>query len=107
MIDGSVVYDRTCLKIRARTLPRPGTNREKGMGVVRPQEEAQNESAYGRWEDRARDLVMSAMAQRNLSYKGLALRLERIGIEESAAQINRKINRKRFSAAFLLACLVR
>ncbi|UQP02852.1 DUF6471 domain-containing protein [Burkholderia multivorans] len=45
------------------------------------------------------------MVQRNLSYKDLARLLEPYGIDESADQINRKINRKRFSAAFLLACL--
>ncbi|CAL8477056.1 protein of unknown function (plasmid) [Caballeronia sp. S22] len=48
---------------------------------------------------------MSAMNERKISYKELALRLERLGIVESAGQLNRKINRKRFSAAFMLACL--
>jgi len=31
--------------------------------------------------------------------------LEPYGIDETPDQINRKVNRKRFSAAFLLACL--
>jgi hypothetical protein len=31
--------------------------------------------------------------------------LEKLGIYESPDQLNRKINRKRFSAAFLIACL--
>ncbi|NWK45972.1 DUF6471 domain-containing protein [Ralstonia pickettii] len=62
-------------------------------------------AAYAEWEDRAKELVLWAMAQRKLTYKELARRLERYGIDESADQINRKVNRKRFSAAFLLACL--
>lgn len=62
-------------------------------------------AAYAEWEDRAKELVLWGMAQRKLTYKELARRLERYGIEESADQINRKVNRKRFSAAFLLACL--
>lgn len=65
----------------------------------------QAEEAYERWEDKAREHIVSTMNQRKLSYKALALRLERLGIAESADQINRKINRKRFSAAFMLACL--
>ena len=50
-------------------------------------------------------LLLNGMRQRKLGYKELARRLERYGIDESADQINRKVNRKRFSAAFLLACL--
>ncbi|WP_244364016.1 DUF6471 domain-containing protein [Burkholderia pseudomallei] len=46
------------------------------------------------------------MYRMRLSYKELARRLEQLGIDETADQINRKVNRKRFSAAFLLACLV-
>ncbi|MDG0027184.1 DUF6471 domain-containing protein [Trinickia sp. Y13] len=45
------------------------------------------------------------MYRRRLTYKELARRLEQYGIDESPDQINRKVNRKRFSAAFLLACL--
>ncbi|WP_232458367.1 DUF6471 domain-containing protein [Burkholderia ubonensis] len=68
-------------------------------------EDHMQEPPYAQWEDRARELVVSTMVQRDLSYKDLARLLESYGIEESADQINRKINRKRFSAAFLLACL--
>ncbi|WP_420211150.1 DUF6471 domain-containing protein [Burkholderia aenigmatica] len=74
------------------------------MGAMSPEDYAQ-ESPYGQWEDRAKELIVSAMVQRDLSYKDLARLLEPHGIEETADQINRKINRKRFSAAFLLACL--
>src|SRR4051794_1584713 len=63
------------------------------------------EDVYEKWEEEAKEIIVSKMVERNLSYKGLALRLERLGIVESADQLNRKINRKRFSAAFMLACL--
>lgn len=63
------------------------------------------ENTYEEWEEEARGLIVSKMIERKLSYKALALRLERLGIVESAGQLNRKINRKRFSAAFMLACL--
>jgi hypothetical protein len=71
----------------------------------RPNTAPQAEEVFEQWEKKARELIVSTMTTRKLSYKGLALRLERLGIVESAGQLNRKINRKRFSAAFMLACL--
>lgn len=63
------------------------------------------EVAYVPWEDRARELLVAEMRKRKVTYKVLARRLEPYGIEETPDQLNRKVNRKRFSAAFLLACL--
>lgn len=63
------------------------------------------EAAYAPWEDRAKDLLVVEMGKRKLGYKELARLLEPYGIDETPDQINRKVNRKRFSAAFLLACL--
>jgi hypothetical protein len=60
---------------------------------------------YGSWEETAKELIAESMYRQQVSYKELARRLERLGIDESADQINRKVNRKKFSAAFLLACL--
>jgi hypothetical protein len=60
---------------------------------------------YGSWEETAKELIVEKMYRRRLTYKELARRLEQYGIDESPDQINRKVNRKRFSAAFLLACL--
>ncbi|MEN8506299.1 MULTISPECIES: DUF6471 domain-containing protein [Paraburkholderia] len=71
----------------------------------RPNTVPETDNVYEEWEDEARNLIVSAMNERKISYKALALRLERLGIVESADQLNRKINRKRFSAAFMLACL--
>ena len=75
------------------------------MGATQRDEKAPEEPPYAQWEERAKDVLLWGMQQRKLGYKDLARRLERYGIEESADQINRKVNRKRFSAAFLLACL--
>jgi hypothetical protein len=71
----------------------------------RPNTAPETDNVYEEWEEEARELIVSKMNERKLSFKELALRLERLGIIESAGQLNRKINRKRFSAAFMLACL--
>jgi len=60
---------------------------------------------YEVWEQTAKELIELEMANRGIRYKDLARMLEELGIEESPEQINRKVNRKRFSAAFLVACL--
>ncbi|AOJ77827.1 MULTISPECIES: DUF6471 domain-containing protein [Burkholderia] len=66
---------------------------------------ASQADSYGSWEETAKELIVEEMSRKRLTYKELARRLEQYGIDESPNQINRKVNRKRFSAAFLLACL--
>lgn len=61
--------------------------------------------AWTTWEERARTTLVDAMKQRRVGYKTLSRELEKFGIYESPGQLNRKVNRKKFSAAFLLACL--
>ncbi len=65
----------------------------------------ENADAWTPWEEEARGLVVQEMARRKIRYKELAYRLEAFGIHENAAQLNRKINRQKFSAALLLACM--
>ena len=60
---------------------------------------------YGEWEEEAKGLIEEEMMRRDIRYKQLSRMLEKLGIYESPDQLNRKINRKRFSAAFLIACL--
>ncbi|AOJ08263.1 DUF6471 domain-containing protein [Burkholderia mayonis] len=60
---------------------------------------------YGQWEEEAKGLIEEEMMRRGIRYKQLSRMLEEMGIDESPDQINRKVNRKRFSAAFLVACL--
>ena len=67
-----------------------------------PDERAQ---PYEAWEQKAKELIEREMESAGIGYKRLALLLTDLGINESAGQINRKVNRKRFSAAFLIACL--
>lgn len=66
---------------------------------MRPQSEIQAE-----WETIAHELLVKEMRQRRITYKGLAQRLEGMGIVESPDRLNRKVNRKKFSTAFFLAC---
>lgn len=79
--------------------PKSPQKRVTGPLKLRP------EVAYTPWEDRAKEVLVMEMANRKLGYKELARLLEPFGIDETPDQINRKVNRKRFSAAFLLACL--
>jgi hypothetical protein len=60
---------------------------------------------YGAWEEEAKGLIEEEMMRRGIRYKQLSRMLGKLGIEESPDQLNRKVNRKRFSAAFLIACL--
>ncbi len=60
---------------------------------------------YGQWEEEAKGLIEEEMMRRGIRYKQLSRMLEQLGIYESPDQLNRKINRRRFSAAFLIACL--
>ncbi|WP_249184829.1 DUF6471 domain-containing protein [Burkholderia cenocepacia] len=60
---------------------------------------------YEQWEEEAKGLIEEEMMRRGIRYKQLSRMLKEMGVEESPDQINRKVNRKRFSAAFLLVCL--
>ncbi|CAJ2753209.1 Uncharacterised protein [Burkholderia pseudomallei] len=60
---------------------------------------------YGRWEEEAKELIQEKMNVDRIGYKQLSRMLEQLDIYESPDQLNRKVNRKRFSAAFLIACL--
>lgn len=61
-------------------------------------------AVWASWEGIARDTLVREMKRRKISYKELSRRLEAMGIFQSPDRLNRKVNRKRFSAAFLLAC---
>ena len=57
------------------------------------------------WEARAKNLIKSELKRVGLGYEELADRLSDIGVRENARNLNNKINRGGFSAAFLLQCL--
>lgn len=70
-----------------------------------PRKSGQQAQPYEAWEQTAKELIEIEMMRRGIRYKQLSRLLEELGIDESPDQINRKVNRKRFSAAFLVACL--
>lgn len=66
---------------------------------------ASTDEAWARWEARAHKLLTSAMRESKVSYKQLSRLLEDVGISEAPDVLNRKVNRKKFSAAFYLVCM--
>ncbi|WP_423680323.1 DUF6471 domain-containing protein [Undibacterium sp. WLHG33] len=70
-----------------------------------PSKSCKQPNPYEAWEQTAKELIEIEMMRRGIRYKQLARLLEEQGINESPDQINRKVNRKRFSAAFMVACL--
>lgn len=72
----------------------------------KPARVAVSDNPHARWEKLAFDLLKSEMREKKINYKELSQRLEALGLDELPDQLNRKVNRRRFSAAFLLACLV-
>lgn len=57
------------------------------------------------WEEKAKRLLKAEMERKGATFKALSRELEREEIYETAAQLNRKINRGKFSAGFFFACL--
>lgn len=70
-----------------------------------PRKSGQKTQPYEAWEHTAKELIEAEMMRRGIRYKQLSRMLEELGINESPDQINRKVNRRRFSAAFLVACM--
>lgn len=58
------------------------------------------------WQDHVKGILKAELKRRNISYKQLAERLEAMGIHESDRNINNKISRGGFSAAFFIQCLL-
>lgn len=74
----------------------------ENAGKIKKRPESEVRAA---WEEAAWHLLKEEMRKREVDYKELSRRLEAQGIWESADRLNRKVNRRRFPAAFLLACL--
>lgn len=53
----------------------------------------------------AEQALVREMKRRKVTYAELSARLATLGIRETPGSLNRKVNRKRFQAGFLLACL--
>lgn len=57
------------------------------------------------WADRARRFLKAELKRADVSYKELAERLKKHGLEETEVGIASKLSRGTFSATFLLATL--
>ena len=57
------------------------------------------------WQARVKALLKAELKRRNVSYRELAERLERLGVSETEQNIANKISRGGFSAVFFVQCL--
>jgi hypothetical protein len=57
------------------------------------------------YEERAKNLLKGELKRRGLTYAELAEKLKAIGVHETDRNLNNKISRGGFSAAFLIQCL--
>jgi hypothetical protein len=58
------------------------------------------------WESRAANLLKAELKRRGVTYAGLVERLAEIGVTEKEVNIRNKLSRGKFTAAFMLQCLV-
>lgn len=64
-----------------------------------------NDPATVEYETRAKNLLKAELKRKGLTYAQLADKLAEIGVQENDRNLNNKISRGGFSAAFLLQCL--
>lgn len=57
------------------------------------------------YETKAKNLLKGELKRRGVTYAQLAEKLAEIGVQENERNLNNKISRGGFSAAFLLECL--
>ena len=57
------------------------------------------------WETRAKNLLKGELKRRGITYAQLAELLSDLGVSETERNLNNKISRGGFTAAFLLQCL--
>lgn len=57
------------------------------------------------WEARAKNLLKAELKRRGVTYAQLAEKLVALDVHETERNLNNKISRGGFSAAFLLQCL--
>ncbi|MEX1179628.1 MAG: DUF6471 domain-containing protein [Cucumibacter sp.] len=57
------------------------------------------------YETKAKNLLKAELKKRGVTYSQLAAKLGELGIHETERNLNNKISRGGFSAAFLLQCL--
>ncbi|MGB5083632.1 MAG: DUF6471 domain-containing protein [Methylocystis silviterrae] len=58
------------------------------------------------WEAKARGLLRAEMAKNSVTYAQLATKLAEIGVAEDERNLRNKVSRGKFTAGFLLQCLI-
>lgn len=58
------------------------------------------------WENAVRNLLKRELKERGLTYQDLVDRLAAMGIEEKEINLRNKLSRGRFTAVYLVQCLV-
>ena len=66
---------------------------------------AKSDPATVEYETRAKNLLKAELKRRGVTYAGLAEKLAEIGVTENERNLNNKISRGGFTAAFMLQCL--
>lgn len=66
---------------------------------------AKEDPATVEYETRAKNLLKGELKRRGITYAGLAEKLAAIGVVENERNLNNKISKGGFTAAFLLQCL--
>lgn len=66
---------------------------------------AKGDAVTVEYETRAKNLLKGELKRRGITYAQLAEKLAEIGVSENERNLNNKISRGGFSAAFLLQCL--
>ena len=66
---------------------------------------AKSDASTVEYETRAKNLLKGELKRRGITYAGLAEKLATIGVVENERNLNNKISRGGFTAAFLLQCM--
>jgi hypothetical protein len=77
--------------------------REKNMpdgAIPRPQSMVEKE-----WEAEAKRVLKAELARQGVTYRGLAARLESMGIRDDEKAIGNRISRGKFAFTFFLQCM--
>ena len=57
------------------------------------------------WQARVKGILKAELKRRDISYRGLAEKLEAIGVKDSERNISNKISRGTFTTIFFVQCL--
>ena len=57
------------------------------------------------YETKAKNILKAELKRKGMTYAQLAAKLEEIGVQETERNLNNKISRGGFSAAFFVQCL--